>query len=495
MRLSLIRSLMLFMLAILLTIAVAACGSSKSSLPDNLPVGTYLPDSIFEQFYEKNGGFDFFGYAISTIFSDETGHKYQYFETVLMVYDPIREWIYFEDLGSQLGLRNLPVPAWSGEALDQGILVEGFYVHPAFVSMYLQLGPELVGDPITEPYFNLNRNHVEQHFENLGLYFFIEDPEKTVGLLDYGWLDCSGCRPQYHLGDQAGIIQAPLKDASFYPLMEEKQISIFLTGEVVRGPALVVDGTTDLVFKHMVLFKNQNGELNIRPVPVMLGLQDEFLYSPLLINGMVFYEYQDGVGHNVFTLFDEFVRQNGGYEVAGKPISEIIRMDQETMQIRQCFENYCLDYFPNAAMAKVRPTQLGDLYLDRVAPQYETPDEPLDSSGKDYTTQPRNKNPFTLIGWENHTVVNSETPQTIYVMVSLQNTPQPNKELVLTITYPDDAPTTIKMPPTGEDGLTSITLEPIAGRNGELVIYEACLQIQGAESACVQQSFLIWGNP
>ena len=308
MKLSFIRSIVFLTLAILLTIAATACGSSRSSLPEDLPPGTYLPDPIFEKFYEENGGFDFFGYAISTIFSDETGHKYQYFETVLMVYDPIREWISFEDLGSQLGLRNLPVPAWSGESLEQGFLVAGFTIHPAFVPMYLQLGPELVGDPITEPYFNLSRNHVEQHFQNLGLYFFIEDPEKTVGLLEYGWLDCGGCRPQYYLGDRAGIIQAPLKDASFYPLMEEKQISGSLVGEVVRGPARVEDGTMDLVFKHLVLFKDQNGELKIRPVPVMLGLQDEFLYSPLLINGIVFYEYQDGVGHNVLALFDDFVR-------------------------------------------------------------------------------------------------------------------------------------------------------------------------------------------
>ena len=495
MRLSFFRLLMLLMLAILLTIAASACGINRSSLPKELPPGTYSPDPIFEQFYEKNGGFDFFGYAISTIFSDETGHKYQYFETVLMVYDPIQEWISFEDLGSQLGLRNLPVPAWSGESLDQGLLVGGYYIHPAFVPMYLQLGPELVGDPITEPYFNLSRNHVEQHFQNLGLYFFIEDPEKTVGLLEYGWLDCGGCRPQYYLGDRAGIIQAPLKDASFYQVMEEKQISISLAGEVVRGPASVADGTTDLVFKHLVLFKDQKGELKIRPVPVMLGLQDEFLYSPLLINGMVFYEYQDGVGHNVLAQFDDFVRQNGGYEVSGKPVTEILRMDQETMQIRQCFENYCLDFLPNAAMAKVRPTALGDLYLDRVAPQYVSSLETVDSSDKEYTTQPRNKSPFTLIGWENHTVVNSETPQTIFVLVSLQNTPQPNKELVLTIKYPDGAETTMKMPATGDDGLTSVTLEPIAGQNGELVIYEACLQIDGAESACVQQTFLIWGNP
>jgi hypothetical protein len=485
---------MLLTLSVLLTIAITACGGSRSSFPDNPPEGTYLPDPLFEQFYEKNGGFEFFGFGISTLFSDQTGQKFQYFETVLMVYDPIQDRIYFEDIGSQLGLGNLPIPSWSGGSLDDSPLVGEYFIHPAFVSLYFRLGPELVGKPITQPFANLNRNHVEQHFQNLGLYFMLDDPEETVGLLEYGRLDCGGCQPQYYPGDDTGIIQAPLTDKWFYQQMDDKEIYVPLTGEVVRGPALLVDGATDLVFKHMVLVK-ENGELKIRPLPVLLGLQDEFLYNPLVQDGMIFYEYQNGVGHNVYYVFDEYVRSNGGYQVSGQPITEIILIDQATTQIRQCFENYCLDYFPNMAVANVRPTPLGELYLERIAPQYVAPSEPVNSSDEEYSTKPRNKSPFTLIGWENHTVVNSSTPQTIFVLVSLQNTPQPNKELVLKITYPDGAETTIKMPATGEDGLTGVTLEPIVGQNGELVIYEACLYIQNADPACVQQSFLIWGNP
>ena len=147
MRLPLLRSFLLLTLSVIIAIAITACGSGNSSLPENLPNGTYLPDPIFEQFYKKHGGFDFFGYGISTLFSDQTGHKYQYFETVLMVYDPIQDLISFEKLGTRLGMGELPVPTWSGGPLDEGLLVGEYFIHPAFVSLYLKLGPELVGNP------------------------------------------------------------------------------------------------------------------------------------------------------------------------------------------------------------------------------------------------------------------------------------------------------------------------------------------------------------
>jgi len=494
MRLSHLRSLMLLALSFLLAIVITACGGSRSSLPENLPNGTYAPDPLFEQFYEQHGGFDLFGFGISTLFSDQTGKKFQYFETVLMVYDPILDRVSFEAIGTHLGLQNLPVPTWTGGSLDEGLLVGEFFIHPAFVSLYLKFGPELVGQPLTQPFMNLSRNHVEQHFQNLGMYFLLDDEEQTAGLLEYGRLDCNGCQPQYYLGERAGIIQPPLTDISFYHMMEEKQITVSLTGEVVRRPSLIEDGSTDLAFENLVLYK-ENGELKIRPVPVLLGLGDEFLYPPLQIDGLVFYDYGDGYGHNVLAVFEQYIRLNGGIEVSGRPITEIKKVNQETNQYRQCFENYCLDFFENAPTAKVRPAPLGHQYLEHATPNYVIPQESLETSNKEYTTQPRNKNPFTMNAWENHTVVNSSTPQTIYVSVSLENTPQPNKELVLKVIYPDGAEITIKMPATGEDGMTGITLEPIAGQNGELVFYEACLYLPNAEPACVQQSFLIWGNP
>ncbi|MEJ2511940.1 MAG: hypothetical protein P8Y72_10150 [Anaerolineales bacterium] len=490
MRLSPLRTLMLLMLSLLLTMAFTACGGSRSSMPENLPNGTYLPDPVFTQFYEQNGGFDVFGYGISTLFSDQTGQKFQYFETVLMVYDPITDSAHLEDLGTRLRIQNLPVPAWSGSSLDGGLLVGDFFIHPAFVSLYLKLGPQLVGQPLTQPFVNLSRNRVEQHFQNLGLYFILDDPEQTVDLLEYGRLDCGGCQADFT--SRPGIIQAPLTDAAIYRMMGEMQITASLTGEVVRE-AMITDGSTDLVFENLVLQK-KNNKLKIRPVPVLLDLQDEYLYPPLIVSGIVFYEYQDGLGHNVLSFFDDYVHQNGGYQVSGRPITEIIPIDKDNGQYRQCFENYCLDYFDNATTAKVRPTPLGKKYLDELNHDFVLPTGEQDGNGE-YTTQPRNKNPFTLIAWEDHTVVNSSTPQTINVVVSLQNTPQPDKELTLKIIYPDGAETSIKLPATGDDGRTSITLEPIVGQNGELVFYEICMEVSDAGPVCAEETFMIWGNP
>lgn len=492
MRLSPLRTLLLLTLSLLLMLAFTACGGSRSSMPENLPNGTYMPDPIFAQFYEQNGGFDLFGYGISTLFSDQSGQKFQYFETVLMVYDPITDSVHLEDLGTKLHIQNLPVQAWSGSSLDGGLLVGEFFIHPAFVSLYLKLGPQFVGQPLTQPFVNLGRNRIEQHFQNLGMYFILDNPEQTVGLLEYGRLDCGGC--QANFSSRPGIIQAPLTDASIYRMMDEMQITANLTGEVVRE-AKLTDGSTDLVFENLVLQK-ENNELKIRPVPVMLDLQDEYLYPPLLINGIVFYEYQDGLGHNVLSFFDDYVHQNGGYQVSGRPITEIITIDKDNGQYRQCFENYCLDYFDNATIAKVRLTPLGEKYLDDLNHNFDLIEENTDDGLDDtFTIQERNKNPFTLIAWEDHTVVNSSTSQTINVMVSLQNTPQPNKELTLKIIYPDGAETSIKMAATGEDGRTSITLAPIVGQNGELVFYEICMDVTDAGPICGQESFMIWGNP
>jgi hypothetical protein len=51
------------------------------------------------------------------------------------------------------------------------------------------------------------------------------------------------------------------------------------------------------------------------------------------------------------------------------------------------------------------------------------------------------------------------------------------------------------MPPTGKDGTTSYTLNPIQAENSQLVFYETCLVVQGKTQLCVDQSFMIWGNP
>lgn len=486
----------MILLGLFAAIVFAACSLQSADQTGALPDGAYLPASVFSRYYHKNDGQQTFGYAISTPFTNPRGEIFQFYETVLMVYDPIEDTIYFDDLGNQLGLRNLPVQEWTGAITQDGLTVGKFYIHPALVSRYLELGPELVGQPLTQPYINFSENRLEQHFENTGLYVRLDDPEETVGLLNYGKAACESCALA---GDapQEGIINVPVSLSAFTEAMRLNGLSISNTGEMLNGPLSVNDGSTEVVFEYMALYE-QNGQFLIRPIPVLLGMQDPNVYYPLNSSSFVFYEYYNGTGHNVLTFFDDYIQENGGYQNSGAPISEIMAPDNGAQALRQCFENYCLDYFPYIEGPKVRPVPLGDRYLAQMAQNYILdPAAPVqEDGGEEFSSQPRNLNPFTLLLWEGRTVIDSNTAQTVYVMVELENTPQVGKELVLTVEYPDGRVENLLIPATGEDGTASYTLAPIEGDNGDLVYYEACLYVQAdMEPACVQQSFMIWGNP
>ncbi len=480
-------SLLLLILA--LALLASACSAVNAPDWDNLPPGVYAPDPVFEKFYLSNGGYDLFGFAISTAYTNQLGQRYQYFETVLMRFDPTSEQISFEPLGLLLGVENLPALPWPSGDPDAGLTVGEFNIHPAFEPMFLSLGPELAGLPVTQPFINVGRNRVEQHFENLGMFYQLNDAEQTASLLDYGLVHCTGCQPQNTPRMTNAIIQPPLTETYFYNEMDRRSISMGVTGEVLKGPVYTENGSTELIFEHMAL-KSVNGEMEILPLPVMLDLKDEFLYAPLGHPAMVFYEISNGTGHNVLKPFDAFIRQNGGYVVSGAPIGEIV-LDSEMNQIRQCFENYCLDYLTNVTDSPVRPAALGEQYLEIGLPKFAEPKIIPDSGNQG----PRHTNPFTMIVWEHPTVVDSQTPETISVMVALENIPQPGQRVVLTVRYPDGSEAQIEMPLTQENGTTSYTLDPVVAENGDLVFYQACLVDDGGSQLCVEQSFMIWGNP
>jgi len=479
-------------------IVISGCGSMQSAdvyVPDNLN----LVDPIFLDFYKLYGGAEIFGYPISSAYTTEQGKRNQYFESVLMSYDNISQEISFEPLGIQLGLASQPVSAWDGPT-DNGLVVGSFFVPSFFSSTYLAIGPDLIGQPLTDPFVNISKNRVEQHFETMGFYYNLDDPEQKVKLLHYGRLHCAGCSAQAF--DNMAIVAPPLTETFFINQINLSGFDLSLTGEVIEGPLQRKDGTADLIFDFMVLYE-QDGVMKIRDLPVLLGLDDEFLYAPNNRNGLVFREIRDGAGHNVLYLFDDFIKANGGYAVSGDPITELILLNAETKELRQCFKNYCLDFNPNAFSSQVRPTPLGAYYLEKFAAEFPTPKSSTtpDTKGNqtittaNNSTTHRSEAPFVLLAWEDHTVVDSETPQTIFIMVTLQQTPQPGMDLTLSVEYPDGQETTVTLPTTNQEGLTGYTLPPIAGDNGDLVRYEACLFYQDLPPICVEQIFMIWGNP
>jgi hypothetical protein len=81
-------------------------------------------------------------------------------------------------------------------------------------------------------------------------------------------------------------------------------------------------------------------------------------------DNVIFYPVQNELGFHVPIVFDEFIARHGGTETSGKPISEteVVEMNGEKIA-RQCFENYCLDYYPAFPTgAQVRMVQLGYQY-------------------------------------------------------------------------------------------------------------------------------------
>ena len=73
--------------------------------------------------------------------------------------------------------------------------------------------------------------------------------------------------------------------------------------------------------------------------------------------------------------------------------------------------------------------------------------------------------------------------------------PLAGMEFSLTVTLPDDSRRNYFLAPTGTDGQTSVTLDPIEAPNGSSILYQACVVSVLDRPVCLQGMFLIWDNP
>lgn len=465
---------------------VAACGARNNQVDstEQIPEGTYSIDPIFRAYYLEHGGVEVFGHAISTQFSNLNGEKLQYLETVLMVYNPDEQRIYFQALGAELGVQNYPTG--SEEIPANSLEVDGFFIHPAFLELYSELGPDLVGQPLTNPFYNYGKNRLEQHFANLGFFYQLDDPAKTPKLLSYGRVACPTCKEQGGLLN--GFLEAPLSDANIYAALEKKGFSISMVGNLIKGPAERTNGNIEAIFDHVVVYF-KDGKYRLKPLPEILGLAEDNLYAPIVNPQLIFIEVQNGLGHNVFTEFNSFILSHGGYKVFGWPVSEVRALNAADQALRQCFRFLCLDYYPNAVEEKVRPAVLGHQYLDQVASTF------LDTPSASETVHERNTSPVSVQTWEDYVKLNSNTPQIIFAMLTINQVPQPGKVLTLIVTMPDGSTVTMQMPETDQDGQTSIQLAPISADNGQLITYKICYEKDSDPPVCQEEMYMIWGNP
>jgi hypothetical protein len=64
--------------------------------------------------------------------------------------------------------------------------------------------------------------------------------------------------------------------------------------------------------------------------------------------------------------------------------------------------------------------------------------------------------------------------------------------VTLVVTQPDGITKTYALEPTGQDGRTSVELDPIDGANGSIVQYQVCVNETATPQLCFSQSYTIW---
>jgi hypothetical protein len=285
---------------------------------------------------------------------------------------------------------------------------------------------------------------------------------------------------------------------SFTPVVSEMQFStpfqrvldrlggIAIFGSPLGEPVRTPDGFMEQVYENAVIYApvdNPNA-IALRPLAKILNMP---MHQPVLKkydrrDNVIFYPVQGELGFHVPIVFDEFIASHGGTETSGQPISEtdVVEIGGERIA-RQCFENYCLDYYPSAQIgAQVRMAQLGYRYEQTPVGAIPAPAlEPVDPLA-------------ILISEDKAQVLDNET-QTFFLLVYNDHTkePRPNANATLLVMFPDGASYSYEFPPTGINGWTRLEVPPLPEyQHGTLVAYKICLS--GEPQTCVSESYLVW---
>jgi hypothetical protein len=486
-----------------LAFLIAACGEVTTGSAA-IQEGSYEVAPLFREFYADLGGTDTLGPAISPPFTYGSA-SYQYTVAGLMGHDPeapANQRFYLAALGLDMGIIE---PGVSPPDRPDVRYIGGHIIFEVFVPWYEQLGgTRIVGQPITELHYNPVEGRYEQYFENLGFYYSEADPTDTIQLLPYGWWKCAdSCN--YTL-DVELMFDVP------YPAGQEFAEAVARLGPGFTGVALSEvytnpDGVNEQVFGNVVLLLNteQPGNISLRPIAESLGIEPDSLRFPSKDPGMVFIPIQDNQGHNVPRLFLEYLALHGGADAAGLPVTELTPLGDDVY--RQCFTNLCLEERRNENGAlRVRPVPLGYAYLERgrgsvlpstVQPESlpSQPEPPATVSQPEMELHDDQAQEFRVDVWEMHPTVAQNQSQEVTVSVFKNNVPVSLAEPLLVLALPDEKDKTYYMLPTGDDGTSYLKLDPIDVQNGTLVPYQVCFHGLGGQDRCVEDSFMVWGEP
>ena len=468
---------------------LAGCAAEKTAnLPGPTPDGAKSVDSLFGEFYDHLGGAEVLGPAISPIFSYED-RKYQYVQAGCMEYDmqaSASERYRLSPLGLELGISEPPVSAPSQP--DQ-VYVEGHIIFDGFVPLYRQLGgARFVGRPLAEVKYNPEKQRFEQYFENLGFYWMENDPAEKVSLLAYGAWKCdSKCRHQTPVAAQIQLLSlsAALDGRAFQEVVS--RLGADFTGFALSDPFIGDEGKVEQVYENVVLVEDPHSpvQISLQPLPEKIGIQSGRMEEDNGIEGMIFWEIDNDQGYNVPQQFINYITLHGGVEISGQPISELTL--EEYQLFRQCYRNLCLDYHLSNNLPvdlRIRPAPLGQAYLDLYYP----------AIGSGFN-ESQAMHEISLQVWERYQFGGSNQAQEIGAIILEDKKPLRLIEPALFLILPDGSQKSYYFPPTGDDGQTLLTLDPIEGQNGTLIPYQVCISSLTSEIFCVQDSFVIWNTP
>lgn len=462
----------LIILLTIIIIVISACNLEKAKTPT--PEGTYPLDPIFQKYYNQLGGKFVLGDAISPVFSEQ-GKFYQYVVAGLLMYDPEDRSTRLAPIGRDLGVRENPPSLQASEA---GRYIDGYRIFDRFVPMYDRLGGEnVVGKPLTEAHFNVERNRYEQYFENLGFYWLEGDADDEVHLLAYGDWECQDKCP-IEIDPNATVSWPSRIPAVFSRLIEQNGLSF--TGFALSKPYINQEGQVEQIYENLVMLADPGASDNVYllSLPERVGRSRETPGAPSPVPGMRFFAIQENLGYNVPLVFDDYIQAHGGYIFIGQPITHLTRPNLQT--IEQCFVNLCLQGELNYnGKMEVRPLALGIKYRDIYKPQ-ET------SFGMEKSLD------VTMQLWESYPLISPDQEQEIGVVVFSGGEPVPDVSAELTVRMPDGEEQIYQLPPTDQQGETRLRLGALNAENGTLVPYRACVHLKNQQKFCVMDSYLIW---
>lgn len=474
----------LWFILILVALSLTACADGLSLTPTP-NAHSYPVDPIFKEFYDTLGGHQLLGPAISPLQIREN-LQCQYAERALLCFDAtaIGENRYsLFPLGRELGIepdtQNSSAPSMGARVVDGVVIYEKFL--PLYDGLF---GARYVGRPLTQLRINQDYQRAEQFFENVGFYQNLNDPNGPVFLIPYGAYLCGGSC-SYRLDEYWAIVKSNTSDQPFAASIARLGgPSIF--GTLLLKPRIAEDGNLEQVYSNAAFFAPENNpeQMHLRPLPLMLGYEQQPLVERVNHDQLVFYEVANGLGHNIPRPFDQFVALHGGRELSGNPITEVYQIPGMDLY-QQCFENYCLLFDPTAAEGlKVRMQALGEEYVKRFPPaetqqitNFFTPDR------------------ISLIVAADKPNIGSAEPQTVRMQVhnADSNEPLERVEATLMLNIPNQPSVRYIIPPTDINGLSAVVLPAVPGvANGSRLTYQVCLNLPSETPICVMDSYLIW---